>query len=255
MIVVADSSYACYHLLDAVRASVCMITPLRLDARLFDDPPAQPAGKRGPKPKIGKRQPTLQQRLADPATEWQTLVIAQWYGQRNKVMQVTTQTALWYKSNDPLVPLRWVLIKDPSGQKAPMALLSTDLALDAQSIINFFIRRWTLEVTYEEVRRHLGVESQRQWSELAIARTTPVLMGLLSIVTLWAHQLQKHKGIKAQTSAWYQKLHPTFSDAIVLVRQQIWQSQKFLTSSHPTEVNNLNQPLIYHLCDIVARTA
>jgi hypothetical protein len=191
----------------------------------------------------------------DPATEWQTLVIAQWYGQSHKVMQVATQTALCYKSNDPLVPLRWVLIKDPLGQKAPMALLSTDLALDAQSIINFFIRRWTLEVSFEEVRRHLGVESQRQWSDLAIARTTPVLMGLLSIVTLWAHQLQKQKGMKAQTSAWYQKEYPTFSDAIALVRQQIWQSQKFLTSSHPTEVNNLNQLLIDHLCSIGARDA
>jgi hypothetical protein len=219
MIVVADSSYACYHLLDSVRDDVCMITPLRLDARLFDEPAAQPLGKRGPKPKIGNRQPTLQQRLEDPTTEWQTIIIPQWYGQSNKVMQVATQTALWYKSNDPLVPLRWVLIKDPLGQKAPMALLSTDLALDAQRVINFFIRRWTLEVSFEEVRRHLGVESQRQWSDLAIARTTPVLMGLLSIVTLWAHQLQKQKEIRAQTSAWYQKLHPTFSDAIALTRE------------------------------------
>jgi hypothetical protein len=59
IIVVADSSYACYALLDAVRHRVCMITPLRLDARLFEWPPPQPAGKRGPKPKIGQRQPTL----------------------------------------------------------------------------------------------------------------------------------------------------------------------------------------------------
>lgn len=78
-----------------------MITPLRLDARLFDTPPPQPAGKRGPKPKIGNRQPTLQQRLDDPATEWQYIVIPQWYGQSNKVMQVTTATALWYKIGLP----------------------------------------------------------------------------------------------------------------------------------------------------------
>ncbi len=101
IIVVADSSYACYSLLDAVRNHVCMITPLRLDARRFDWPPPQPAGRRGPKPKIGKRQPTLQQRLDDPATGWQTVVIPQWYGKSNQVMQVASGTALWYKIGLP----------------------------------------------------------------------------------------------------------------------------------------------------------
>lgn len=140
-------------------------------------------------------------------------------------------------SNDPLVPLRWVLVKDRAGQLAPIALLCTDLELDAQSIINYFIRRWTVEVTFEEVRRHLGVESQRQWSDLAIARTTPVLMGLFSIVTLWTHELQEQKGIDVQSSAWYRKVYPTFSDAIAAVRQQIWQNQKYLTSGKMEDVN------------------
>lgn len=151
-------------------------------------------------------------------------------------MQIATETALWYKSNDPLVPLQWVLVRDTEGVIAPVALLCTDLELNAQNIINFFIRRWTVEVTLEESRRHLGVESQRQWSDLAIARTTPVLMGLFSIVTLWADKLQKQKGIEAKSSAWYIKKHPTFSDAIALVRQQLWQDQKFSTSSSKIEV-------------------
>ena len=178
IIVVADrrgaaSSYARYALLGAVRSSVCTIAPLRLDARLFDEPPPQPAGKREHKPKVGARQSTLQQRLADPATYWQTIVIPQWYGKSNQVMQsdrraVATGTAFWYKSNDLIEPLRWLLVKDPTGHIAPAALLCTDQALTAQTIINYFIRRWTVEVTagrprFEEVRRHLGVESQRQW--------------------------------------------------------------------------------------------
>ena len=255
IIVVADSSYACYALLDAVRNAVTMITPLRLDARLFDEPPPQPAGKRGRKPKIGTRQITLQQRLIDPVTQWQTVVIPQWYGKSNQIMQIATGTALWYKSNDPLVPLRWVLVRDPAGSIAPVALLCTDQQLEAQSIINYFIRRWTIEVTFEEVRRHLGVESQRQWSDLAIARTTPVLMGLFSIVTLWTHKLQKQQDIEAQRSAWYQKVHPTFSDALALVRQQLWAKQQFLTSTFEPEVGNLNQPLIQHLYTMMTRAA
>ncbi len=255
IIVVADGSYACYALLDAVRSSVCMITPLRLDARLFDEPPPQPVGKRGRKPKIGPRQITLQQRLVDRTTQWQTVVIPQWYGKSNQVMQVATGTALWYKSNDPLVPLRWVLIKDSAGRIASVALLCTDQGLDSQAIINYFIRRWTLEVTFEEVRRHLGVESQRQWSDLAIARTTPVLMGLFSLVTLWSNQLQKQQSIQAQRSAWYQKVNPTLSDALALVREQLWDKQQFLTSTSEAEVKYLNQPLIQHLCAIIARAA
>lgn len=255
IIVVADSSYACYALLDAVRSSVAMITPLRLDARLFDEPPPQPAGKRGPKPKIGPRQATLQQRLIEPTTQWQTIVIPQWYGKRNQIMQVASGTALWYKSNDPLVPLRWVLIKDLAGRIDPVALLCTNQGLEVQSIINYFIRRWTIEVTFEEVRRHLGVESQRQWSDLAIARTTPVLMGLFSMVTLWANKLQQQQGIQAQRSAWYQKANPTFSDALALVREQLWTKQQFLTSQPEAEVNNLNQPLIHHLCTMMIRAA
>ncbi len=255
IIVVADSSYACYALLDAVRNAVTMITPLRLDARLFDEPPPQPTGKRGRKPKIGPRQLTLAQRLIDPTTQWQTILIPQWYGKSDQVMQIATGTALWYKSNDPLVPLRWVLIKDPTGHINPVALLCSNQELDSQSIINYFIRRWTVEVTFEEVRRHLGVESQRQWSDLAIARTTPVLMGLFSIVTLWTHKLQEQQGIEAQQSAWYQKVHPTFSDALALVRQQLWAKQQFLTSPSEAEVMYLNQPLIQHLYDVITRAA
>lgn len=255
IIVVADSSYACYALLDAVRAHVCMITPLRLDARLFDEPSPQPVGKPGPKPKIGKRQSSLQQRLDDPTTDWQTIVIPQWYGKSNQVMHVATGTALWYKSNDPLVPLRWVLIKDPTGSIDPVALLCTDREMDSQSIINYFIRRWTVEVTFEEVRRHLGVESQRQWSDLAITRTTPVLMTLFSLVTLWTDKLQPRQGIEAQCSAWYQKVNPTFSDALALVREQLWAKQQFLTSPPEAEVDNLNHPLIQHLYTMMARAA
>lgn len=168
---------------------------------------------------------------------------------------VTTGTALWYKSNDPLVPLRWVLLQDPTGRIAPKALLCTDQEFSAQSVIDYFIRRWTVEVTFEEVRRHLGIESQRQWSDLAIARTTPILMGLFSIVTLWTDKLQEQKNIEAKQSAWYQKQHPTFSDALALVREQLWNKQQFLTSQSEAKVIYLNQPLIRHLCAMMSRAA
>ena len=82
--------------------------------------------------------------------------------------------------------------------------------------------RWHLEVTFHETRAHLGVETQRQWSDRAIARTTPILMGLFSWVTLAAHLLQQQHPIIHRTAAWYAKPDPTFADAISLMRRHLW---------------------------------
>ncbi len=255
IIIVADSSYCCYELLDAVRTKVCMITRLRLDARLFDFPPPRPKGKPGRKPIVGLRQPTLLQRLEDPKSKWKTITISEWYGQKDKKLQILSGTSIWYKSGMPLVPNRWVLIKDPEAQFDPIALLCTDLEIKAVDIIRFFVQRWAVEVTFEELRRHLGVESQRQWSDLAIARTTPALMAFFSIITLWADQLNAHNLIQIKTFAWYQKSHPTFSDAIASVRRQIWLKMNFQTSGLPPDVHKLNHDFTQHLIMLISRAA
>ena len=255
LIVLGDSSYASYELLESVRHQVCMITRLRLDARLFDFPAPRPKGKRGPTQKVGRRQPTLKQRLEQNHTQWIRLVIPNWYGQPQKVMLVATGTALWYKPSFACVPLRWVLIKDPEDVLRPMAFLCTDLELEAKQIVSYFIRRWTLEVTFEEVRAHLGVETQRQWSDKAIARTTPALMAMFSLITLWADQIHHKQPIIPKTFPWYQKPHPTFSDAIASVKIRIWRNQKFLTSFLEDDVHNLKQPWIKHLIYLACKAA
>lgn len=255
LIVVADSSYATYELLDSVRSHVCMITRMRIDARLFDYPPPRPKGKRGPYPKVGQRQTKLSTQLEATNTQWQTCVILQWYGQQQKTVQIITGIALWYKSSYPIVPLRWILIKDPEEQLDPVALACTDLDMSAQQAINYFVRRWAVEVTFEETRAHLGVESQRQWSDKAIARTTPVLMALFSLVTLWADKLRRNNNLHVPTCTWYQKSHPTFSDAIASVRVQIWRNQKLLTSYLEGDVNNLKASLWERLIYLVTRAA
>ena len=89
----------------------------------------------------------------------------------------------------PPVPIRWLLVRDPRGELDPQAFLATDLEARPQDILAWFVRRWQVEVTFEEVRAHLGVETQRQWSDKAILRSTPALLGLFSIVTLFAHEL------------------------------------------------------------------
>ncbi len=146
-------------------------------------------------------------------------------------MELTSQTAVWYRSGKPPVLIRWVLIRDPQGAFATQALLCTDQTMAPTQILEWFVLRWQLEVTFQEVRTHLGVETQRQWSDLAIARTTPVLLGLFSWATLAAHALQKQHPMTQRRAAWYDKPAPTFVDAIALVRRHLWlTSEGFSTS-------------------------
>ncbi|PHN00698.1 hypothetical protein CRP01_40815 [Flavilitoribacter nigricans DSM 23189 = NBRC 102662] len=134
--------------------------------------------------------------MEDPKSKWQTTTIDQWYGQKNEKVELLSGISIRYKSRMPPVPNRWVLIRDPQGQFNTVALLCTDLEIDALEIVRFFIQRWTVEVTFEEVRKHLGVESQRQWFDLAIARSTPILLPLFSSVTLWADQSDQEESLK-----------------------------------------------------------
>ena len=232
VIAVGDSSYAVIDLLNAVKGQVCVITRLRLDAALYEPAPPRPAGQRGRPRKKGKRLPTLLSYLHDEKLPWQKIVVSEWYGKKQRVLEVASATAVWYHSGKPVVPLRWVLIRDPEGKLEPMALLCTDQHLSAPDIVAYFVRRWSVEVTagrprFQEARAHLGVETQRQWSDLAIARTTPVLLALLSIIALLAERLHRQKKLHLATTAWYRKNQPTFSDALASVRQHFWQKVVF----------------------------
>jgi hypothetical protein len=189
LVAVADSTYATLPLLACCRrlaAPITFITRLRLDAALYEPaPPRRPRQIGRPRLK-GQRLPTLATVAADPATAWTSLSVAQWYGVGERAVAVASATAVWYHAGQPPVPLRWVLIRDPQAQFPTQALLCTDLRAAPGQILAWFVRRWQLEVTFEEARRHLGLETQRQWSNLASARTTPALLGLFSLVTLLA---------------------------------------------------------------------
>ena len=137
----------------------------------------------------------------DLSTAWTPVVITNWYGGGERTVEVASETALWYHAGLPPVPLRWVLIRDPWGEFAPQALLCTDPAAEPARILSWFVLRWQVEATFQEARRHLGVETQRQWSDLAIQRTTSALLGLFSLVTLFAHRRMTRQSVKALRQA------------------------------------------------------
>lgn len=187
LVIVGDRGYAALELLAAVRPVATVVTRLRLDAHLCAPPPPHSARQRGRPRLVGRRLPTLEQVRDDVATAWTRLALPRWYSEAPRVVEVVSQTAVWYHTGLPPVPIRWVLIRDPHGTFQTQALLCTDLLATPMQILSRFVLRWQLEVTFRAAREHLGVETQRQWSELAVARTTPALLGLFSLVTLLAH--------------------------------------------------------------------
>ena len=203
----------------------------------------------------GARLPTLQALLDHDDTSWDRKAVA-WYDHTTRAVAITSQTALWYHTGQPPVPLRWVLVRDPNGEFDPQALLCTNPAVDPAQILEWFVLRWQLEVTFMETRSHLGVATQRQWSDRAIARTTPILMGLFSWITRAAHQLQKQRPLSPRTAAWYAKPSPTFVDAIALVRRHRWlASEGFPLSATELDVQKLPANLYHRLVDSLAYAA
>ena len=203
LVLVGDDSYAVLDLLHCCQSlaqPVTLIARLRLDAALYAPAPPRQPGQNGRPPLKGPRRPSLKALLDQANVTWASATV-DWYDGTTRTVDLTSQTAVWYRSGKPPSSFRWVLIRDPQGAFTPQALLCTDPAADPTQILEWFVLRWQLEVTFQEVRTHLGVETQRQWSDLAIARTTPVLLGLFSWTTLAAHALQKRRPMTQRRAA------------------------------------------------------
>lgn len=255
LIVVGDNTYAALDFLHACQSlanPVTLVTRLRLDAALYAPAPTY-TGVGRPRKK-GIRLPSLQTMLSNPHTRWQRIAV-KWYDGQHRLMELSSQTAVWYHSGKPVIPLRWVLIRDPNGAYEPLALLCTRLDYSALQIVNWFVHRWQIEVTFEEARRHLGLETQRQWSDNAIARTTPVLLGLFSWITVVAHHLHQTQPVTVRQAAWYVKDRPTFADALSWVRQQLWHaSLTFSMSDQQPDMLKIPSPFLHRLLNTVCYT-
>jgi len=257
LVVVADSGFAVIALLfrlTQLANPVCMITRLRLDAGLYAPAPRRQPGQVGRPRAKGARLPTLIQVSQQARTQWRRVTLAHWYGHGCRSVEMVSDTAVWYHSGQPALPLRWVLIRDPLGQFKPQALLCTDLKADPVQILKWFMMRWQLEVTFREVREHLGVETQRQWSDRAIARTTPALLGLFSLVTLLAHQHARRRRLPIRQAAWYIKSTATFSDALALVRRTLWSHRISQLSPLHRDHRKLLPGISQHLLDALCYT-
>jgi len=177
----------------------------------------------------GKRLPGFKAVLADPDTVWSRVTVAEWYGGRSRELEVASDTAVWYCSGLPPAPIRWVLVRDPSGESEPQAFLSTNLAAEPGRILGWFVSRWQMETTFQETRAHLGVETQRQWSDLG--------------------------AVRPRTAGWYDKREPTFSDAIAAVRRALWSPPDLSMSRPNTGTVEISAALLQRLTDTLCYAA
>jgi hypothetical protein len=193
------------------------------------------------------------QRLTNRATPWLSQEIT-WYAGQKLKMDLVTGTALWHRDGEDPLPIRWVPLRDPSGKRSPFALFCTDPTVPMLQLIAWYVSRWNIEVTFEEVRAHLGLETQRQWSTLAIVRTNPCLLGLFSLVVLMAHALHPDH-LPTRQAAWYPKAEPTFVDALAAIRRHLWEQRN--SPIRPAALGSLNssQPLIDMLVEVACYAA
>jgi hypothetical protein len=239
-----------YSVLDLGRACtrhhMRLLAPMRLDAALYAPAPPRLAGTNG-RPRVkGARLPQLKQVLKEAQTPWQCVRV-RWYDGWRRELEVTSGTAVWDRIGQPVLPVRWVIVRDPTGPREPRAYFSTCPTDCPRDLVRRFVQRWTIETTFEESRAHLGVETQRQWSDQAIARTTPCLFGLSSLVALLAHALHPDGKIPVQRSAWYDKSHATFADVLAAVRRRLWGDFSYSTSARDPDYIEIPKSELYRL--------
>ena len=179
LVMVGDGAYASLDVFWALRGRAVCVARCRMDARFFNPPPPRRKGQKGRPRLIGTRQLTARTRAVRKATKWEHMTVPGWRtkdGRAEREVEVATGTALW-SARGKTMPVRWVLTRDPAGRAETRVFVCSDPEQSALQILTWYAMRWAVETTFQEARRHLGFETQRQWSDRAIHRTTPLLLG------------------------------------------------------------------------------
>jgi len=254
LVIVGDGAYAANRFasyLHHFKRPVTLVSRFYLDAALYGKPYAIPTGR----PRVkGAKLPNPQQHIDDPTSVWTTLTLP-WYDGLPRTIEFLSGTAFWYRTGITPVALCWLVVRDPLGQFDLQTFFCTLPTAPPLQVLTWFILRWCVETTFEETRAHLGLETQRQWSTLAIQPTTPLLLGLFSFVTLLTDCLLTTPTCPTRTAAWYAKPAPTFSDALALVRHALWLSVTFYTPAPAQPVHKVPAWLVERLLDTLCYAA
>jgi hypothetical protein len=246
--IVADGGFAAIEFAKFISQAywVDLVTRLRKDAQLFAEPINQ--HKRG-RPRIkGVRLPSPQQLAKDETLQWQRATV-HWYGGIQKEIMYTYQQALLYKPGKGTVKIAWIIVRDPDGKLDDEFFYTTDLSMSPQEMIRHFVERWSIEVTFEESRRLLAVESTRNRKKESVLRSFPLLMGLFSIISLWYFDRYKEQPVISTQQPWYHKTEPTFADALIAIRKEIWDQNLFCMSQENHDIIEIPREFMTFVSD------
>jgi hypothetical protein len=247
-IIVGDGGFASIELTQFIARNpwVQLVSRLRKDAQLFDSATIQ--SKRGRKRLKGKRLPSPQALANKKNAPWiKTTVI--WYGGVSKKILYMYNQALLYQPGKGTVKIAWVLVRDPKGKLRDESFYTTDLVMTAQELIRHFVERWTIEVTFEESKRFLAVESTRNRKKESVLRSFPLLMGLFSLISLWYFDRSKKRPKVSTAQPWYHKEQPTFADAINAIRKDIWDLNLFSMLPKNNNIKKIPRAFMAFLSD------
>jgi hypothetical protein len=212
------------------RDRLTLVARTRSDMNLYALPPArrQPGRRRGSPPRKGRKLPTPAQAVAaaDAADAPRRHARVRWYGNGVRDLQLLGGCGGWYRHRGSgraaLVPVRWVYVFDPQSGREDY-FYTTDPSWSPEQVVQTFAGRWPIEVTFEEVRAHLGFEATRHWCKNSVLRVAPCLLGLFSVVSLIYAGLARQNKVVVHTTPCYAKADPTFADALASVRRLLWE--------------------------------
>ena len=153
-----------------------------------------------------------------------------------------------------MVPVLWVYVHDGTGTHRDDYLFSTDLQLSAQTVIETYTGRWSIETMFQEMRAYLGLETTRGRCAQTVLRVAPCLFGLYSVVAvLYTQMPPRYRRLRAID--WPGKKAVTFSDAITAVRRWLWVEWVFAVPGHRESFAKLALPFRHFVLNGLAPAA
>ena len=259
--VIGDAWYATHDMADMLneKSRMCpkgtLVSRFQWEARLHADP-GDYSGFGRPRI-IGERLPNPRQMASRVDANW-TLEEIKWYGGKSKKFMLLSDEGLWYRCSHMATWVRWVIVRDAEGNRQDEIFFTTDKTLSPAEIVECYVQRWSIEVTFEEARCHLGIETLRNRSYNAIHRSVPMLLSLFSLIVVWFAQREQNKNKSTNEAPWYQKKYVTFGDMLKTTRQEILSEDVFLQGSLNTcefQVAPFPLNIIYNLLAERCRTA
>jgi hypothetical protein len=259
-VLLGDGGYASHALAASChrhRRRLTLVSLLHPRAHLCDEPPPRKPGQLGRRRIRGDKLPHPEDVVAATPAGARAAATVGWYGGKDRRVELVTATAHWYKAAEGLVPVRWVFVHDAEGTHRDRYFYCTDPSLAAAEVVTLYTTRWSVEVTFQEAKQHLGFASTRCWSERSVLRAAPCLLGLYTVVALWFHRACRGAGRTPAPLAYagYAKAEVTFTDALAAVRRSLWRETVFSHTLGRRGLKKLPPKLRDALLDHLSRAA